>query len=77
MPSCPLRKLDKNSWPVFFSFGKKNKIKTRIDLMILLQVCLEPGNFVHHYYFNIFILLLQNLLDHHVFTTSKLFEIFN
>lgn len=61
--------------PIFFSVGKKNKIKTSIDLMILLQVCLDPGSFVHHCYFSIFILLLQNLPDHLVFTTSKFFEI--
>lgn len=78
MPSCPLRKLDKNSWPLFFSlFGKKNKIKTSTDLVILIQVCSEPGSFVHHCYFSIFILLLQKVLNYHVFTTSKLFEILN
>lgn len=70
MPSCPLRKLDKNSWPFFFFFlfGKKNKIKTSIDLMILPQLCLESGSFVHHFSFSIFVLLVQNLLDHHEFT---------
>lgn len=56
---------------MIFFFGKKNKIKTSIDLMILFQVCLNSGSFDHHSDFSTF-LILQVLHDHYVFTTVKL-----